>query len=117
MNATNIASLAAALDLAISVEDVLAVIAGLKAEVKVTKEAAKVAPLPNVGDNVYFKAKNGTIQNGIVVGVQAAGGKGNPAMVKVLVGKGFEAATVTIFPSQIVGNPDEAPKEDAPQAE
>ena len=87
-------------------------------DIVVTKAAGKVVVLPNVGDIVWFVHGRNTpttqarTLQGQVLGIkpaaegnEAEGVKRTPALVRVLVGDGIDAETLTIYPSVITAAP------------
>jgi hypothetical protein len=93
-------SLAVAFIAVASAEELVAVKEALKARGVKAKDAVA---LPAAGDVVSFKDRSGAVIVGAtVLGVRVGSGKGNPTMIKVQYGSGFDAATITIFPAAIV---------------
>lgn len=82
------------------VEELAAVAEGLKARKVALKGDGPV--LPKEGDVVSFKDRSGNVISGAtVLGVRVGSGKGNPTMIKVQYGSGFDANTITIFPAAL----------------
>lgn len=87
-------------------------------DIVVTKAAGKVVVLPSVGDIVWFvhgrntpTTQARTLQGQVlgikpaVAGDEATHTKSTPALVRVLVGDGIDAETLTIYPSVITTAP------------
>ena len=79
--------------------------------------AKKEAPLPNVGDTVRFNygRKTATTEPVTITGTVVAikpksevNGKTLPAQIKVSYGEGFDAAFATIYPAQVLAEPEQA---------
>lgn len=88
-------------------DEVIAAVKAKRAELNV-----KTVALPETGALVTFKDRKGNLFSGKVLGSKAGAGKGQPALVRVQVGDGFDANVVTVFPSALI-----APEANAAVAE